>query len=357
MRMSNPQLLESPRVELLRDAHVEGRATSTSKGETTLTITVNDEYEHTFGPQSRVSQAVRTTPMERLIERLNGGSYFFVNNSLVDFRDGAYNGFVHSDDTIKAFIDTIGITTGGARARGANLQSSQYTLGNLWSNADIAVPMYNEGGEFTSRLSYNWNPFNRTVNSVFELVRLICANGMVGTTNFLNARIPVENRWSEHLEIASRQIQNKINSMMTARLGEMSSQRATVADILQLEDHAYRRAKVVENAERREHINRILDAVSPRAHLGSVYKDSVFADRRRAAQLPSHLSLFDAYNVATEISTHTAETSDSSNFALDRFANEVVFTRRNKEQTFRTVDQPATPSFIDADAAFIGEEA
>jgi hypothetical protein len=341
---------------MIRDAEVRLTASTDHHNKGVAVIEINGEHEHRFSPESRVSKALSTTPIAALEARLNGGSYFMVNGELVDFRDGYYNGFVHDDDAIDSLVHTIGFEQGSPGSRSTQT-GRNVRLGRTWSENPFEIPLYNEGGRFTSRLSFNWNPFNRTVNSAFQIVRLICTNGMMGLTNFLNSRIPLENRWEEHLDIASAQIQNKIDSILRARLGEMGRDRATVADLLALQDHAENRMGDTRNAHTRERLLKIRRIVSPEMHLGETYKPAVFQDRRLAAQMPGHLTEFDAYNIATELSSHTHEGGGSSDHALDRMANNLVFSRKDHSFHAARFGAPALASFSDADAAFFGDMA
>ena len=68
-----------------------------------------------------------------------------------------------------------------------------------------------------------------------------------------------------------------------------------------------------------------------------------------------HLTMFDAYNIATEISSHTTETGSSSRHGLDKFANELVFDRTDRSQHAARFGGPSVASFSDADQAFFGD--
>ena len=137
----------------------------------------------------------------------------------------------------------------------------------------------------------------------------------------------------------------------------MSLERASVADCLLLEQHAYDRlySSTEKSTEDRLNLLAIMNAANPREHLGSVYRESVFIDKSLAAQVPSHLSTFDAFNVATELRSHTQQTGKSSDFALDKFSNGLLFDREDNfvASASRYTNRP-TASFADADRAFYG---
>lgn len=299
---------------------------------------------------------------EDLSARLSGGSFFFIDDQMVDFRDGQYNGFVHTDESVGVFMDLIGYQRKAdmpfAHGRKTDDENSAIVLRKVWNDNEIIVPGYQSGGEFKSQLSFVWNPYVKTINSAFDLVRLICTNGMVGVTSFLNTKIPLFNRWEEHLDIASRQIQNKVTDTVIHRIQNMGVERASVADCLLLEQHAFDRlyAPGDKTEEERERLFTIMAAVNPRSHLGDTYQDGVFADKNMAAQLPGHLSAFDVFNVATELRSHTGQTRKSSDNALDRFSNGLLFDREdNFVASSSRYTTKAMASFASPERAFYGK--
>lgn len=348
--------------ELVRNANVEVVASADKKQHPIATIHVNDTYHHTFSAASRVSRHLDTMTAEELAERLSGGHFMFVENDLIDFRDRAYPGFVHEDDAIRALVKTIGISRKEdiSTRLHDNMVTSNFILGAKWSDRPIVVPQYNDGGEFKSELLFGWSPFVATVNSVFMLWRLICDNGMRGLTRFLNTKIPLINRWKEHLDMANMQIQNKVDSMVKNRLGAMVHERATVAELCQVADYA--RARIGKTRERMEQLTteqfetlqRLGNVADPVIHLSKVYRENVFTDSRLAAQLQGHLTTLDAYNIATEIRSHTPEIEGASTLAIDRFNNDLVFNRRDLTQHAAKYTAPRLSTFSNPDQAFFG---
>jgi len=353
---------------LVRSAQVEvkGIVNPQKKHEAEVTVfdpVTKQEFQHRFKPTSRVSKHLDIMEPKDLADRLTGGSFFFIGDEFVDFRDGHYNGFVHTDDAIKHFMDVLGYTTrsqlGHLHQRKRNKEDdTDIVLRKVWSDADIVVPGYQSGGEFNSQLSFVWNPFVKTINSAFDLVRLICENGAIGLTSFLNSRVPLLNRWEEHLDIASRQIQNKVSGIVVDRVQEMSKERASVADCLLLEQHAFDRmhSPGSRSQNEREKLMHLMAAVAPATHLAGVYKGDVFQNKNLAAQLPAHLSNFDAYNIATELRSHTQASSKSSDNALDKFANGIMFDREsNFKASAARLSTPKLSAFSDPERAFFGK--
>lgn len=348
--------------ELVRDADVRVVATEDKKHHPIATIHVADNYSHTFDAKSRVSRHLETMSAEDLSERLRGGSFMFVENDLIDFRAKDYPGFIHTDESIRALVKTIGISEKDKLSTKLhdNMVTNNFILGTKWSDQQITVPEYNDGGEFKSELLFGWSPFVSTVNSMFMLYRMICENGMRGLTRFLNTKIPLINRWEEHLDMANMQIQNKVNSVVKGRLGAMSHERATVAELCQVADYA--RARIGKTRERMEsltheqfeRLQRIAAITDPVMHSGKVYRENVFTDSRLAAQMPGHLTTLDAYNLATEVRSHTPEIEGASTLALDRFNNDLVFNRKDLTQHAAQFTKPRLSVFSNPDQAFFG---
>lgn len=349
---------------LIRNANVKLTHVIDAKKRNVAEIVVDGKFSHRFAPTSRISKHLEVMKPKDLEARLNGGTYFFVGDQLVDLRDGAYNGFVHTDESINVFMDVLGFQTrprglrGRPAARADVSGEGQIALRKVWSKNEIAVPGYKAGGDFSTELSFVWNPFVKTINSSFDLVRQICSNGMVGLTPFLNTKIPLMNRWEEHLDIANKQIQNKVNSTVIARVQSMSNTRASVADCLLLEQHAFERliAPSEKSDDERDRLKALISATAPKFHLHNTYRDEVFEDKNLAAQLPGHLTSFDVYNIATELRSHTTQVAKSSDFALDKFANALMFDRDdNFVAAAARYSGPKVASFSSPDRAFFGQ--
>ena len=348
--------------ELIRDAKVQVNATRDENDHPIAELIINDKHSHTFDAKSRVSKHLDILTPEDLADRYTGGQFMFVGDELYDLRDGHYQGFVHSDEAIVELADILGINSVGSQGIRVheNTVNRNIALGGKWSDHGITVPGYNDGGEFQSELHFGWSPFVKTVNSAFMIYRLICTNGMRGMRNFMNTRIPVMNRWEEHMEIANRQIQNKVNGIVTDRFGRMGSERATIAECNLLTEHAKKRADDVTSNVEPDKISRLRNIIAiadARRHLGSYYKENVFNDSNLAAQHNGHLTTFDVYNMATEVRSHTDETDKSSNRALDKLANDLVFERKDLTQHISRISGPKICTFSDPDAAFFGEMA
>lgn len=347
--------------EMIRNASGLDLSVGTSrKGKPVARIEIGG-YHHEFPEMSRVSRHLQTMPATEVQDRLRSGAFFFIEQDnqmkLVDFVLDAPNRFIHSDSDIHNLMNTIGVSPIGHR-RNRHLHSNTHNdtlyLGSAFSAENLSITELNQnamGGEFSSLLRFVWNPFQMHVNSAFELIRLVCANGAAGIASFLNSKVPLMNQWEQNLHIASKQIQSLVQNKVDVRLRRMAQDNASVGTLLQLENHLMKRLgnEDVDPTEA-QMFRSMLNVVDPAIHLGSIYKEGVFDNASIAAQLPSHLTKMDAWNIATEMNSHTEATADSSHFALARIANELMFTDRDY-RVHRKIESP----FSSADQAFFGQ--
>lgn len=354
---------------MINNALVEVNPIVTPNGNVHAHVIVNDILEHTFNVNSKVSQslAIARTPDEmklatlQLQDRLNGGHFFFVNDStgadvLVDHRDGHYNGFIHNQASIDMLMEVLGFEEGVSSLRRAGLRLnttvSPLALTKRWSVEGFQIPGYLAGGAFTSGINYGWSPFMNFVKGIFEITRLICTNGMVGTSELINSKIPLMNRWVEHLDIANIQMQNKVQSLVANRLEEMTHTRATVNELQLVTKHACERLEETHDIHQSKMLSDLVKIVDPIIHLTPYYKYEVFKDSNVCARLNGHLSLFDLWNIVTEMYTHTVQATESSDGGLQRLANRLLFPNVDAAKG-RVVDVvPLESAFSDPDRAF-----
>lgn len=330
--------------EMIHNGRVSMSASFDERRRPCAHVVINDKYEHVFSPKHPLSTALNAYTPDIVAERLDGGNFFILDDSLIDYRDKNYLGFVHTNDNIRSLIEHVGVTT---------YKDGRTEMAKVWSENPFSVPKYNDGGEFKTQLIFKWNPFHKIIQSMFELERLICTNGMTGMSSLFNSRIPLVNRWSEHLNIASAQIQNKLENIVSARLAEMGDERASVQQCIHIRDHAKnRRGNSQDINMRLENISRVADPVRA---LSGYYQSHIFSNKNMAAQVPGHLTSFDVYNLITEVRTHTPETSKSSNGALDRAANDIIFSNEiDVNQATARYTNPVKSAFSDPEQAFYG---
>jgi hypothetical protein len=140
------------------------------------------------------------------------------------------------------------------------------------------------------------------------------------------------------------------------RMVAMSQSRASVADVKFVADHAKKRwAANSKDLVARQTVDGIFVAANPVFHLSDIYQDGALSANVVGSQLPSHLTQFDVYNLVTELRSHTVQVDDSLDFSLDKFANELVFNRKDDTKfSNRYHDAPRLSSFSDPEMAFFG---
>lgn len=348
-------------IELLRHAPVTVDSNIDARNPVAI-INVGD-YQHMFSTSSRYSKALSVIEPSDLESQLSGGHFFFVDGKLIDLREKSYTGFVHTDDGIANLAEVIGIRDDKAQALSRpgvrRREKKQSLLTKTWSNVPFEIGE-SKGSQFRSEVSFRWDPFSPFINTNFLIERLICLNGMVAQSTLFNSRIPVVNRWQEHLDIASKQLQNKLVSMIRNRLKSMTIKRASIDELSLIETHARNRLASdhddLTNEEFRT-LSNIARAAAPIPHLHGIYRESVFQNWSLSRQLPGHLTAFDAFNMVTEMRTHTPEpqTSTSTNLALDRLASLMVFDRKDLAPIANEMEVPELSTFSDTDRAFFGE--
>lgn len=348
----------SPKWELVSDAsNMEVERDIDDKGNTILHMRLGDLH-HTFDNKSRVARRLENTPIHDVIENLQKSQFFFVDIKgqmrLYDFTPSG--NFVHSDESIQNLINILGVTeipNGRSKQLHKNSQLKGHYFGRTYSAADLSIDSLNNGslgGEFSSIVRFVWSPFSHTISTSYELLRLVCANGAVGLANFLNSKIPLVDMWQQNLDIACKQIQNQVDAKFTARLEQMHRTHSSIGVLMNLNKHIEERLSNTENTFQQtcllEGVMRVIDPV---AHCGHVYRENVFNDINVASQCVSHLSKLDVFNIVTELSSHTTGTEKSSMNALQRMANQLLWTEKDFK-TSRRIDSP----FANTQQAFYG---
>lgn len=346
---------------MIRNGDVEVTEHRNRNNHKVASIMVNGKHEHKFDATSRISRALETMTPEDLQERFKGGTFFFVNGLLVDFRDGHYNGFIQDEASIASLVRVIGIKAKADISTHLvdNQTTRKYVLGCSWDASQFTIKDIDEkGATFENELLFGWSPFNKDVSSAFMLKQISTGNVIRGMSSFLRKRIPLMNRWEEHLDIACKQLQVRIDAVVQARFSKMVLERASVQELMLISEHAKTRltkGTTIYGTAEEGRLTRIHRTANPIVHTNKIYKETVFTDMRLAAQRKGHLSVYDAYNLATEIRTHTTEVEGSSTLALDRFANDLIFNHHDLTQYGARFEGVRAAVFKDAESAFFGK--
>ena len=121
-------------------------------------------------------------------------------------------------------------------------------------------------------------------------------------------------------------------------------------------DHIQKRAQIDTNRHSEQTMEMLLrtaQMIDPKTHVGDKYLSSAFEDGRVGDRIASHISMHTLWNLITELSSHTTEGEGTSNFALDRFANEVLFDRLDDGTLGMTGEIELDSNFNNVEAALM----
>lgn len=353
---------------LERNADVVVTKGRNESGKVIAIATINDKWQHEFAASSRISKHLQLMDPEDLSKRLSGGSYFIVDGQLTDFRDGSYNGHIHTDEDIHQLMHHVGVTDyndeASALARvcfgnqdkgNVRLEESRIILARTNQTFDLTIPELSADGTMSAGLAYSWSPFQRHLNSLFVFTRLACGNDLVSNSNLINARIPMVNCWDQHMDIASEQLKHKVQTIVPSRIAALQGYNASVATLNNVCKHISERRMHTDDGHIRRWLDSLYEVADPMQNLHQYYKTSAIEDACIASQLPSHLSGVDVFNIVTELRTHTQASAKSTNGALDRIGNDMVFSHAGVLTSFAGNGRIAKSSaFASADDAFYG---
>jgi hypothetical protein len=131
--------------------------------------------------------------------------------------------------------------------------------------------------------------------------------------------------------------------------------RATVADVALMHRHVSERAKRAEDPTEKNMLNAMASIVSP-ANMIGFYRSETLGDKNITSRLPAHLTEFDLYNIATQVRSHTHDTTRSTTRALDMLSSNLMFGHNVEQQkAFAVTDNKIELSyFSDPETAFFG---
>ena len=316
-------------------------------------VTIADEFHHTFDGCSRITKYANRAPESEMNARFDRGSFFIVDGKLIDYRESDYTGFIHSDANIAALIKHIGLSVQKNKSH-FKINTPSTTLMYQQHSSKQLVVFDGPGGVYDTNIGFAWSPFRNYVSGVLELIRLICANGMVTTDEFFSSKVPLINKWQDNLEVAAKLIQLKADQKIVNRLEHMAGERCDINTLSAISRHAHMRLVDAEfqNADQRALLANIAELADPMIHCAGNYSDTAFSSSV-GKNLPGHMTVLDAYNMITEISTHTANSETSSARAIQMLANNMMF-KGDVRVNAHIGDVKLSP-FSNANQAFFGE--
>lgn len=316
--------------EIIRNARVEiDTARFDQSGD--LAVLIDGRFQHVFGRDSTLGQKAAAMDFESLEEYLNGGSYFFVEGSLVDFVPSDYTGHIHTDEAIEGLASILGYQRSSARRPAHGVINRRFGAGSsgifLGGPVDRFELDIEDFDAFENTLYCRWSPFSQNVTTALLAERLICRNGMIGTAEAVRYETPLINGLEENLRVAVAHLRPAISDTLARRFRQMSETRASVEEVMRA--NAELRARQgrldeVSDAQAAEHLRRLREHLDPRVHLEAIYPRAALDDKV-AKVLASHVTQYDLFNILTEASTHVVGEAGANEASIQRLANRLVF--------------------------------
>lgn len=343
------------------------------------------KYKVTF-PIGSVEHKVLVNEGKDVFEHsLKNGAFLFVEGQLVEYQTSQYfaeGGYCRTEDDIKQLAMMIGLEYVSQKVKNGSFKSnlnnyfnnfrksgaSNYTLGAKSFDMEVELPEMKEGGHFNVKNRFNWSAFSPNIGSSIEVERLICLNGMVSNNPLVSNEIRIINEWEEHLEVAKKALNHSIYHTLESHFNKMKMAPASVHLINTINNHAEIRLKAlgnrvdIQNASERRRLEEIYSITSRekvydflRNTFGEIKAGENIFETRLGNDFGSHLTLMDAWNITTEMATHTSETAKSKDHFLNSLANKIVFDSEYKINTRTKENFQSSFSLSDVERDFFGQ--
>lgn len=352
------QVYEAKNWEIFQPQNVEFE--QISKGR--FIAVLDQDIRLNIAPRSAIEGQLRLGMSEVILaDEFKNGKYFVVDNQVVDYRLKSNLNFVHSQANIQELMDRIGLVTAipaafsagrGERARQlAEALRSNRPLARSVTERFNANALDMLGGEMDVKIGFDWSPFSIDIESVLEMWRLVCSNGMVARDPVMNNRIPMLNEWADNMKIANHVIRHAFDNRVMPRIEAMPHERISMADLSTLRRTFNRELQrediMIDSREALENVVEVLDAAWD--------KDADHLQSNLLRFIPAPISAFDAMNVATEAATHHVEGTTGAQ--LQSWVNNLIFNDTRQGHQSLNLDSLVTDveTFSDVDRAFFGE--
>lgn len=359
-------------IKLIFADKIELKLELNKKNEYKINCIINDKYYHSFDQKSKMVKLLNSFTLQEIEKRYINAPFIFAKTDsfreweLVDYRDNLYKGFIQTENNMQKFVEHIGFSKNNQHQRReinrvADLFAKHRTNKQGFDfsgdphKVDFHINGVNEGGQFAAQQRFSWSPFESTISSQVEVVRLVCSNGMVAMSPLLRNQIPIVNNIAEHLNIAKMQISDNLSLLLQERLEQLVRSTATVSQALFVNKHANLRVKEDVNKPHQQRLYSISYVSNPYLHIPKdTYNQQVFTDSNLANIAPSHLTKFDVWNMLTEMDTYTVETNESTSFVLQKMINTLMFDQTDALNS-STIAKRNIVQVADHNRAFFGD--
>lgn len=312
-------------------------------------IAINDEYELQLDRRSNtVGQLLLGIDPEDLKQPFMDGRFFIVDDQVVDHRLAGQGGFEHSMKSIEALVRNVGLVS--------NTKTGKIIARSITSDFEYN-PFDSLGGLFNVDLGFRWSPFSVDINSLIEMVRQICENGLAVSSPVVDCKIPIIGGWEDNLKLSNDVLSHVFHKKVDPRMKALPEERISLADAVLLTD-------ILESltSERRSNKDDALDHNSL-VQIRDTLVDNIVTPDVKAMQknilkfIPAPMTGFDAMNICTEIQTHYVRRDSAPSSRLQGLATNILFDDKRQANLNVNLDTLVmdAKTFADTDRAFFGE--
>ena len=326
---------------------------NTDKAGKTISTTVEiqtDNESMTLPKNHPIAKAVNVnnSPMrEKHVDQLLQDAHLFTEgDQILDFRTSDAK-YVMSQDTLNEFVDVLGaetVTSGKQKGQLRAFRPSKEMLINIDGHDDP------EEMNVTGRITYS--PFEEDVNIDYELIRLICANGMTTTHKLLNRFAPVINLPITNMDTVFHQMDNSLNNFFHKRLNEMKHQFVSMHDMNVLYQMVQNR---VRDGLVSPLVQRTMNRVNVNMNLGyqEIYQQDVFEDKSLLKSVPSNITEYEYLNLITQVVSHS-KGPEYSDVEMNMLASSVLHDGTDLKKIQQMTNVPLMIEESDTENAFFG---
>lgn len=283
--------------------------------------------------------AIGVDPIQ-VLKQYENGFFHMADDQVVDYRPNSYTGFLHSPDALAELTARIGFLK-----QGNDLVPRNRT-------AQFEHEAFAKGGVFDVDVGFRWSAFSPDIDSHFEMIRALCSNQMIfGKGTVMSRSIPLISDWQANMAISNDVLKHIFHTTVTGRLNDMPEERASLADARFLEAEVVRRLEDDEKLsdDSFKVLSNLMEKMSFIKEV-TLPKSLTTNDVKR---IPVPMSVYDAMNIATELSTHHSDNTPSSK--LKAFAVSCIFDKKRQSNISSEEIFTTTNTFNDPDRAFWGE--
>ena len=205
--------------------------------DTGIEVTINDKHTAIFAEMSNVTQLFRKNGCE-CVARLTGGSYFYINDQLVDHRDSTYVGYIMSESDIEELMNTIGYSANLSLKdlKGLHLVNSgrsDYALIKDYSKKGMSL------GAVT--LYHVWSPFSNNIRFSYKLT--VEEGDVFYNRPLKNRKISIiSSNWYDELKLQSDNCINELVNLLEKKFNTLKIEKCNVREVTDITEHAVTRS-------------------------------------------------------------------------------------------------------------------